>query len=65
MQRLMIGLFLGVMGALLWVVEVARRGAEQDRATGHLWPKPDGTGRGLIQPRSFGEVWDHPSAIDR
>ena len=64
MQRLVIGLFIGAMGALLWVVEVARRGAEQDRAPGHLWPRPDGTGPGLVQPRSFGEVWDHPSALD-
>jgi hypothetical protein len=62
MQRFMLGLTFGAFAALLWVVEVARRRAESDRARASLWPRPDGS-MPSRPARSFGEVWDHPPEV--
>lgn len=54
-RGLLLGACVGIVAALLWVIEFIRRDAERNRVDGHLWPRPDGS------VRSFGEVWDHPS----
>jgi hypothetical protein len=53
MRGLMLGVGIGVVAALLWVIEVIRRDGERRKVAGHLWPRPDGSAR------SYGEVWDH------
>jgi len=55
MRAFGIGISVGVIAALLWVIESARRAASADRAGASLWPRPDGSAR------SYGEVWDIPA----
>jgi hypothetical protein len=50
----LIGMVVGTIAAILWVLETVRRNGERNRARGHLWPRHDGS------VRSYGEVWDHP-----
>lgn len=52
-RGLVLGVGVGIVAALLWVIEFIRRDAERSRAGADLWPRPDGS------VRSYGEVWDH------
>ena len=58
MRGLLLGVGVGTVAALLWVIEFVRHDGERSRAGGHLWPRPDGS------VRSYGEVWDHPTHAD-
>ena len=47
-----IGIALGAIATMFWMIESVRRRAEPRTASARLWPRPDGS------VRSFGEVWE-------
>ena len=53
-RHLLIGGAIGLMAAILLVIESVRRESSNAPARAPLWPRPDGS------IRSFGEVWDIP-----
>jgi len=47
-----LGVFVGVLGALAWILEAIGRNASVDPKYG-LWPRTDGS------DQAHGTVWDH------